>query len=100
MKTSTTCNGARAGQRQSAYHEEVESSHPFDVDQRSTLIVDELSGKLGSLIGVNASDVLKKRGVVGRVVDALGVDDNLGELTRLGEAGAVGKAVNVSDFPR
>lgn len=73
-------------------------THPLDVHQRSTLVVDKLTGKLGSLIGVEASDVLEKRGVVGSVVDALGVDDNLGKLSSLGEAGAVGRGSSLATY--
>lgn len=62
-------------------------THSLDIDKRSSLVVDKLSCELGSVIGVDASDVLEERGIVGGVVDALRVDDDLGELTRLGEAG-------------
>lgn len=61
-------------------------TYALNVDQRSVLIVHELSSKLGTLVGVQSGDVLKKRGVVGRVVDSLGVDDDFGKLSRLCEA--------------
>lgn len=50
-------------------------THPLNVDQRSTLVVHELSGKLGTLLRVDTSDVLKKLSVVGLVVDSLRVQD-------------------------
>lgn len=67
-------------------HEDVHDA--LNVDQRAALVVDELPGELGALVRVQAGDVLQERRVVGRVVDPLGVDDDLGELSRLGEAGA------------
>ena len=63
------------------------STHPLDIDQRSGLIVDELSSELGSLIRVETCDVLEQRGVVGSVVHSLGVHDDFGKLASLGEAG-------------
>jgi hypothetical protein len=38
------------------------------------------------VIGIDSSNVLKEGSVIGSVVDTLGVYDNLGELTGLGEA--------------
>lgn len=63
-------------------------AHPLDVDKRPGFVVDELASKLGSLIRVEAGDVLQERSVVGGVVNPLGVDDDLGELASLSEAGA------------
>jgi hypothetical protein len=71
------------------------STHSLNVDQRAVLVVYELSSKLGSLVGIQAGDVLEEGGVVGGVVDSLGVDDDFGELSSLGEActGAVTPSV-------
>lgn len=85
MKTSTTC---RVDHRRQYTVDSfsTRSTDPFDIDERTILIVDELSRELCTVVGVDAGDVLKERGVVGSVVDTLGVDDNLGELSSLGEA--------------
>ena len=61
-------------------------TYPFDIDERTHLIVDELSSELSSVIRVDPSNVLEERSVIGSVVDTFGVDDDLGELTSLGEA--------------
>ena len=66
-------------------HENIH--HPFDINKRACLVVDELAGELGALLGVNAHDVLEELGVVGSEVDFLRVEDNLVELAGLGEAG-------------
>lgn len=65
-------------------HEDVDDA--LDVDKRAHLVVDELRGKVGAVLRVQPRNVLQKRGVVGSVADALGVDDDLGILARLGKA--------------
>ena len=58
----------------------------FQVDQGPRLVVHQLSGKLGSLVGVGADKVLQQRSIVGRVADLLRVEENFVELASLGKA--------------
>ena len=69
------------------------ATHAFDIDERAGFVVDELASKLGTMVGIQAGDVLEERRVVRRVVDSLGVHDDLRKLTRLGEARSVGACI-------
>ena len=62
-------------------------THPLDVNKRTALVVDELSGELSTLLEARAHDVLEKTNEVGRVTDFLRVKDNFVGLSSLGEAG-------------
>ena len=66
-------------------HEDVDN--PVQVHHRTILIVDELSGELGSLVRVDADEVLQQSSVIGSVIDFLGVKDDLVELPSLCKAG-------------
>ena len=56
-----------------------------NVGQR-LVVLDEHLGKHGALLGADAHHAAKQEDVVGRVADLLGVEDDLLELARFGEA--------------
>jgi hypothetical protein len=65
-------------------HEDVDNA--VEVNKRTALVIDELSGELGTLVGVDAHKVLQQLGVVGGEANLLGVEDNLVKLAKLGKA--------------
>lgn len=65
-------------------HKDIHRS--LQVDQGARLVIDQLSGKLGSLVGIGADEVLQQRSIVGRVADLFRVEENLVELASLGKA--------------
>lgn len=65
-------------------HENVDDA--LNIDEWPCLVVDELAGKLSTLLGVHPHDVLEELSVVGSEVDFLRVENDLIELPSLGEA--------------
>ena len=73
---------------------------PVKVNKSTTLLIGELSSKLGTLLGVDPHDVLEELSVIRLVAYLLGVGQNLVELASLSESsdnlvGDVGLEVDV-----
>lgn len=62
-------------------------SYLLQVHQGSSFVAGKKGSKLGSTVGVHAHDVLEKSCVVGSVSNLVGIENNLGVLLGLGEAG-------------
>jgi hypothetical protein len=65
-------------------HENIDDA--FDINQRSTLVVNQLGGKFCSLLRIGSHDMLEDRSKICAVSDLLGVEEDLIGLSSFGEA--------------
>jgi hypothetical protein len=88
MKMSTTClNRNESKPRETALLVKGLQTYGIDVNKRSRGIADELLSQLGRFVWVDPDNVPKEDRPVGLVIHLFGVQQDLVELTGLGEAG-------------
>lgn len=63
------------------------STHPLNVYKRAGLIVNQLRGKFGTLLGVDSHDMLEQLAEIGSVSNFLRVQKNLIKLSGFRKAG-------------